>query len=39
MHNNVQADALVGVSRDADLGCSRTYTFDLQDYEEPADAM
>jgi hypothetical protein len=28
----------VGVSRDADLGCSRTYTFDLEGFEEPAEA-
>ncbi|GBF96626.1 hypothetical protein Rsub_09372 [Raphidocelis subcapitata] len=33
-----KADALVGVSRDSDLGCSRTFTFDLSGYEEPADA-
>lgn len=33
-----KADALVGVSRDADQGCSRTYTFDLERYEEPAEA-
>ena len=33
-----QADALVGVTRDADQGCSRTFTFDLEGFEEPAEA-
>jgi hypothetical protein len=33
-----QADALVGVARDGDLGCSRTFTFDLNRFEPPADA-
>lgn len=33
-----KADALVGVARDGDLGCSRTFTFDLGRFEPPADA-
>ncbi|KAG1680337.1 hypothetical protein FOA52_015427 [Chlamydomonas sp. UWO 241] len=33
-----KADALVGVARDGNLGCSRTFTFDLNRFEPPADA-
>ncbi len=34
-----KADALVGVAKDVDQGCSRTYTFDLSRFQEPqADA-
>ena len=33
-----KADALVGVARDVDQGCSRTYTFDLNRFEPPLDA-
>ena len=32
-----KADALVGVARDGDLACSRTYTFDLNKYEMASD--
>lgn len=28
-----RADALIGVARDADQGCSATYTFDLNAYD------
>lgn len=31
-----KADSLVGVCRDLDLGASRTFTFDLARFEEPA---
>ena len=30
-----KADALVGVARDGDLACSRTFTFDLNRFEAP----
>jgi hypothetical protein len=30
-----KADALVGVARDGELGCSRTFTFDLNRFELP----
>lgn len=34
-----KADALVGVCRDLDHACSKTFTFDLSRFEEPqADA-
>ncbi|KAL6760529.1 RecF/RecN/SMC [Haematococcus lacustris] len=33
-----KADALVGVARDVDLGCSRTFTFDLSAFGEPLPA-
>eukprot|EP00798_Chlamydomonas_sp_ICE-L_P016806 gene16806-23088_t len=33
-----KADALVGVARDVDLGCSRTFTFDLNRFEAPQEA-
>lgn len=33
-----KADALVGVARDGDQSCSRTFTFDLNRFEPPADA-
>ncbi len=32
-----KADALVGVARDGDRACSRTFTFDLNMFEAPAD--
>ena len=31
-----KADALVGVARDGDLACSKTYTFDLSRFEAPS---
>lgn len=34
----VQADALVGVCRDLDQNCSKTFTFDLTRFEAPTDA-
>ena len=34
-----QADALVGVCRDAQRGCSETYTFDLERFGPPAGAV
>eukprot|EP00887_Chlorella_sp_A99_P005722 scaffold1.g5722.t1 len=33
-----KADALVGVCRDQDRGCSATYTFDLSAFGEPLEA-
>ena len=30
-----KADALVGVARDVDTACSRTFTFDLSAFGEP----
>lgn len=35
----VQADALVGVCRDLDQNCSKTFTFDLSRLEPPTDAL
>lgn len=32
-----KADALVGVARDGDQACSRTFTFDLNRFEPPAE--
>ncbi|KAI3423850.1 hypothetical protein D9Q98_009684 [Chlorella vulgaris] len=34
-----KADALVGVCRDVDRGCSETYTFDLNRFGPPAGAL
>lgn len=33
-----KADALVGVARDLDHGCSTTYSFDLESFDPPAAA-
>jgi structural maintenance of chromosome 1 len=33
-----KADALVGVARDVELSCSKTFTFDLSAFGEPQDA-
>ena len=33
-----KADALVGVCRDVDHGCSRTFTFDLNRFDAPEQA-
>jgi structural maintenance of chromosome 1 len=30
-----KADALVGVCRDLDMGCSKTISFDLSRFEDP----
>lgn len=35
----LQADALVGVCRDLDQNCSKTFTFDLSRFEPPTDAV
>jgi hypothetical protein len=32
-----KADALIGVARDGDQACSRTFTFDLNSFEPPVD--
>jgi hypothetical protein len=34
-----KADALVGVARDTERGCSETYTFDLNRFGPPAGAV
>lgn len=34
-----KADALVGVCRDVDQGCSKTVTFDLSRFEPPSEAV
>ena len=34
-----KADALVGVCRDAQRGCSETFTFDLNRFGPPAGAV
>ena len=34
-----KADALVGVCRDSQRGCSETYTFDLNRFGPPAGAV
>ncbi|WIA08402.1 hypothetical protein OEZ85_007840 [Tetradesmus obliquus] len=34
-----KADALVGVCRDLDQNCSKTFTFDLSRFEPPAEAV
>jgi structural maintenance of chromosome 1 len=31
-----KADALVGVARDGEMACSRTFTFDLSRFEAPS---
>lgn len=32
-----KADGLVGVCRDPDHGCSKTFTFELSNFEPPAE--
>jgi hypothetical protein len=34
----MQADALVGVCRDLESNCSRTFTFDMTRFEPPTEA-
>ena len=38
-HSPCQADALVGVCRNTQRGCSETYTFDLERFGPPAGAV